>query len=214
MLTNELALVTRKLFKQYKCTDLVIDAGGVGSGVFDLLVQDIVDPETGELLNALSCCNNKEMAERCKVDNAPKVIWAIKASSSFNTEICMLLRNGFQNRKINLLVSEFECEEILKDKVRNFKNTNPDEQVKYKMPYINTTLLVYELINLDHEINGTNIKIIEKTGARKDRYSSLAYNYWVQCQLERENLRVKKSKFDMNDYAKQLNLLNKRPNMY
>lgn len=80
--TDELALVIRKLFNVYKCTDLVVDCAGVGLGVFDMLIQDIIDPSTGELYPALSCCNDKAMAERCKVDNAPKVIWAIKANAS------------------------------------------------------------------------------------------------------------------------------------
>ena len=212
--TEELSLIIRRLYEWYKCTDLVIDTNGVGLGVFDLLVQDMVDPETGEFYQALSCCNDKIMAERCKVNNAPKVIWSIKASASFNNEACILLRSGFQNGKINLLVSEFEAEEILKDKFKGFNKMIPYEQMLYKMPYIQTTLLVYELISLEHEIKGTNIKITEKAGMRKDRYSSLAYNYWVQCQLEREMLRKPKTGFSASDYASKLRKLNKRPITY
>ena len=212
--TEELALIIRRLYTWYKCTDLVIDTNGVGLGVFDLLTQDMVDPETGELYPALSCCNDKVMAERCKVDNAPEVIWSIKASAAFNNEACILLRSGFQNGKINLLISEFESEEILKERFKGFNKMLPYEQMQYKMPFIQTTLLVYELISLEHEIKGTNIKITEKSGMRKDRYSSLAYNYWVQCQLEREMLRKPKSGFNASDYASKLKRLNKRPNIY
>lgn len=212
--TDELALIVRRLFKQYKCTDLVVDTNGVGLGVYDALIKDMFDNETGEVYPALSCCNDKIMAERCKVDNAPKVIWSIKATPAFNNEICILLRSGFQQGKINLLVSEFEAESILEDKIPGFNKMLPYEQMQYKMPYIQTTLLIYELINLQHEIKGTNIKIIEKSGARKDRYSSIAYNYWVQCQLERENLQKKKTGFDANDFAEQLRKINKRPILY
>lgn len=212
--TDELALIVRRMYSTYKCTDLCIDCAGVGQGVFDMLIQDMVDPTTGELYPALSCCNDKAMAERCKVDNAPKVIWAIKASASFNNEICILLRSGFQNGKINLLVSDSEAEEILKDKVKGFVKMPAYEQMQYKLPYIQTTLLVYELINLEYEIKGTNVKITEKSGMRKDRYSSLAYNYWVQCQLEREMLRKQKTGFNASDYASKLRRLNKRPTIY
>ena len=212
--TDELALVVRKLYDMYKCTELVIDTNGVGLSVFDKLIQDIIDPATGELYHALSCFNDKAMAERCKVDNAPKVIWSIKASASFNTEIGTLLRSGFQNGKINLLVSEFEAEEILKDKIKGFSKMPAYEQMQYKMPYVQTTLLVYELINLEYEVRGTNVKITEKSGMRKDRYSSLAYNYWVQCQLEREMLRKQKNGFDATSYASKLRRLNKKPTMY
>lgn len=212
--TDELALVIRKLFDMYKCTDLCLDTAGVGLPIFDMLIQDIIDPTTGELYPAISCYNDKTMAERCKVDNAPKVIWSIKASASFNNEICTLLRSGFQNGKINLLVSEFEAEEILKDKIKGFAKMPAYEQMQYKMPYIQTTLLIYELINLEYEVKGTNVKIIEKSGMRKDRYSSLAYNYWVQCQLEREMLKKKKNGFNALEYGSKLRRLNHKPNLY
>lgn len=212
--TDELALVVRRLFKIYKCTDLVLDTNGSGLGVFDAIIRDMVDPETGELYNALSCCNDKDMAARCKVPNAPKVIWSIKANASFNNEICILLRSGFKQGKINLLVSEFEADEILGDKIKGFNKMQPFEQMQYKMPYIQTTLLIYELTKLEHEIKGTNIKITEKSGMRKDRYSSLAYNYYVQCQLEREILQKRTVSFDIRDYANKMKKLNKRPNMY
>lgn len=212
--TDELALVVRRLFSWYKCTDLVIDTNGQGLGVYDCLVRDIIDPQTGELYPALSCCNDKTMADRCKVYNAPKVIWSIKATASFNNEACILLRSGFQKGKINLLVSEFESEEILKDRFKGFGKMLAYEQMQYKMPYIQTTLLVYELISLEHEIKGVNIKIKEKSGMRKDRYSSLSYNYWVQCQLERETLSNVKVGFNACDYANKLKKLNKRPKEY
>lgn len=212
--TDELALIVRRLYHQFRCTDLVLDTQGVGLGVYDALIQDMIDNETGELYPALSCRNDKVMAERCKVQNAPKVIWSIKASSTFNNEVCILLRSGFQKGKINLLVSEFECEEILKEKFKGFDRLSAFEQMQYKLPYIQTTLLIYEMISLKHEINGTNIKLIEKAGSRKDRYSSLAYNYWVQCQLERELLHQANSGFSIQDYAAKLSKLNRTPIHY
>lgn len=211
ILANDLALVIKRLFKLYKCTDLAIDARGVGMGVLDLLLQDMVDPETGEVYPAYSCCNNKEIADRCRVSNAPEVIWAINASSAFNTEICTLLRTGFQNKKINLLISQFDAEELLQDKIKQYKSMSAEKQQYYKLPYINTTLLVYELINLKHQIQGTNIKISEVSGARKDRYSSLAYNYWVQIQLARKNLGNENPFVDRRNYLEGFKKLNKKP---
>lgn len=212
--TDELALIVRRLFAWYKCTDLVVDTSGQGLGVYDALIRDIVDYETGEVYPALSCCNDKVMAERCKVSNAPKVIWSIKGSAAFNNEICILLRSGFQQNKVNLLVTESEAEEIIKDKYKTYSKMTAFEQMQYKMPYVQTTLLIYELINLEYEVRGTNVKVVEKTGMRKDRYSSLAYNYWVQCQLERESLNSPKNGFNPCEYAQKLKKLNKRPNIY
>ena len=52
------------------------------------------------------------------------------------------------------------------------------------MPYIQTTLAEYELIKLNSEVRNGKIKVKELSGMRKDRYSSIAYNYWCACQLE------------------------------
>lgn len=213
LLTNELALIVRRLFELYNCTDLVIDAHGNGMGVYDLLVQDMIDVETGEVYPALSCCNDDAMADRCKDPKAKKVIWAIKASAKFNSDIAKALRAGFQNNNINLPVSEQEAEVFLRDKMKGYKKMNLNQQIQYKLPFYNSDLTRRELVNLEGKINGADVKLSEKTGMRKDRYSSLAYNYWVQCELERINLRDKKE-FTMKDYAQSMRKLNHRPIMY
>lgn len=64
------------------------------------------------------------------------------------------------------------------------------------MPYIQTTFLIDELINLNYEINNGLVKVKEKTGMRKDRYSSLEYNYYVTQQLAIK-LRPKQSASDI-----------------
>ena len=218
LLTNKLALKVRRLFDAYKCTDLVIDAAGAGQGVFDLLVQDMYDDELGKVYPALGIsrltCNDKAMIERCPVDKAPQVIHPIKASETFNTKICTLLRSAFKNNNINLLVSELEIEEKLRTQIKGYNKMIADKQVKYKLPYIETTFLVYELIRLQHEIKGTNIRIYELSGARKDRYSSLAYNYYIMNQLEISILRKPKTERDITDMAKAYQKLNRKPNMY
>ena len=53
-----------------------------------------------------------------------------------------------------------------------------------QLPYIHTTLLVDELTKLLYEESGGKIKITERAGMRKDRYSSLSYNYYVAMQIE------------------------------
>ena len=184
--TDELGIIVMRLFNQYKCTDLVLDTNGAGLGVYDFVIKNQVDQETGNIYKAMTCINDKDMAKRCKVESANKCIWSIKATASFNNEMCIMLRSGIRNGKINLLVSEFEAEEILKDKIKNYQKMDSFAQVKFKSQYIQTTLLIYELINLQHKVEGTNIKIKEKSGMRKDRYSSLAYNYHVLRELEKK----------------------------
>ena len=111
--TEDQALMIRKLYDEYSCDYIVIDTNGVGLGCYDALARDIADPETGEVYPALSCCNDKTMAERCSSPNADKVIWSIKANAQMNSDCAVLLREGFRSGKIRLLVSEYDAEDLL-----------------------------------------------------------------------------------------------------
>ena len=182
--TDELGMIVMKYFYEYQCTDLVLDTNGIGLGVYDFITKDQICQENGKRYQAMTCINDKDMAERCKVRDANKVVWSVKANANFNNEICVLLRNGIQNGKINFLIPEQDADSSLKETYKGYFKMSPTEQAKLKMSYIQTTFAVYELIKLDHEVKNGNIKVKEVDGMRKDRYSSIAYSYWCACQLE------------------------------
>lgn len=182
--TDELGLIVMRYFYNYKCTQLVLDTNGVGLGVYDFIIKDQYDSETGQTYGALVCCNDTDMADRCKIKDAKKVVWSVKATQSFNNEICVLLRNGIQNGNINMLVPEQNVDEILKDTYKGYLKLSPSEQVLLKSPYAQTTMAIFELIKLDHEIKNGQIRVKEISGMRKDRYSSIAYSFWCMRQLE------------------------------
>nr|DAW98016.1 MAG TPA: large terminase [Bacteriophage sp.] len=182
--TDELGMIVMKYFYEYQCTDLVLDTNGIGLGVYDFITKEQICQENGKRYQAMTCINDKDMAERCKVRDANKVVWSVKANANFNNEICVLLRNGIQNGKINFLIPEQDADSSLKETYKGYFKMSPTEQAKLKMSYIQTTFAVYELIKLDHEVKNGNIKVKEVEGMRKDRYSSIAYSYWCACQLE------------------------------
>lgn len=183
--TDAQALRLRKLFDEFECDYLAIDAKSVGLSIIDLLMADIYDKESGITYPAITCCNNKEIAERCSVKGAPEKIWAIMGSSEFNSKCAIGLRESLRQGKVRLLTSEYDAEENLTS-IKGWGNLTPQEEIEYKLPYINTTLLEHELINLEHEIKNNVVKVKEKAGERKDRYSSLSYNIFVAKEIERE----------------------------
>lgn len=183
--TDEQALSIRKLVDEFDVDYLAIDAKGIGLGVVDALMADIYDPNTGRVYGAISCCNNKEIAERCKVPGAPKKIWAILGSSDFNSQCALGLREAFKQNKVRLLVSEFDFEDVMQD-VNGYNKLSGIEKESLKLPYIYTTLLINELVELEYEVKDKVIKVKEKSNKRKDRYSSLGYNIFVANTLERE----------------------------
>lgn len=182
--TDELGLVVMRYFYKYKCTQLVLDTSGVGLGVYDFICKDQYDPETGDTYKALCACNNDDMVIRCKIKDAEKVVWCVKADATFNDQICVSLRNGIQNGKISFLVQDQEAEEILKHNLKSYQKLSVTDQTLLKLPYVQTTMAEYELIKLDSEVKNGKIKVKEISGMRKDRYSSIAYSFWCANQLE------------------------------
>ena len=172
----------------------------IGLGIFDTLIRDIVDPDTGEVYPALSCCNDPAMADRCKTRGAEKVIWSIKGNPQFNSDCAVLLREGFKSGRIRLPVSEFDAEEILAE-FREYRSLDPADKLAIQMPYIHTTLLINELTKLRHDDSGGKIRLTERSGMRKDRYSSLCYNYYVVTQLESKLSRKRNQSVDANTLA-------------
>lgn len=197
--TQKQALRIRRLYEEFSADYIVIDGKGVGAGVVDLLLDDIYNPDTGETYGALSCCNNQDLAARCTDMDAPKALWVINNQTArFNSDCAFSLREGFRSGKIRLLTNEYDAEDCLSD-IRGWGSINPIEKTAVRMPYINTTLLVDEIINLKYEDTQSGVKVYEKSGYRKDRYSSVSYNYWVACQLEDKSRMKRKSNIDISE---------------
>ena len=197
--TQRQALRIRRLYEEYGIDYIVIDGKGAGAGIVDLLLDDIYDPETGVTYGALSCYNNQELAARCTDPEAPRSLYIINNQTArFNSECAFTLREGFRSGKIRLLVPENDGKDNMSD-VRGWGNLNPIEREAFLYPYMETTQLVDELINLKYMDTQNGVKIYEKSGFRKDRYSSLSYNYWVACQIEEENRSKRRSDINIDD---------------
>lgn len=196
--TDEQALMIRRLYEEFQCDYIVLDANGLGLGVYDELAKDMVDPDTGEIYPALSCCNSQEMADRCVSRSADKVIWAIKANPVINSECALLLREAFRSGKIRLLIPDQDGDSALAD-IKGYGSLSETERLSLRMPYVHTTLLIDELIKLQHEESSGRVKISERSTMRKDRYSSLSYNYYVATQLEAKFGRKQSADFHVGD---------------
>lgn len=196
--SDALALRVRQLYEEYNIDYIAIDTRGNGLPIVDLLMADIYDKETGLTYPALDCCNNDEISARCAVRGAPKVIWSIIASEAFNSQAALLLRESFRNGTVRLLQSDYDCRDELAQ-LKNYSKLSPVMRNEFQMPYIHTTLLVNELVNLRVEQkSGSTVRVKERSGMRKDRYSSLSYNIFVSKELERE---MQKPRNDMSTMA-------------
>ena len=196
LLAEDLGLLILREFYQYDCDYIAIDGSGVGQPIVDYLIySDRYDPLYNTTYPCLNCANNSEIADRCKVKSAPKVIYVIKANAKSNNDMYLALRAGFQNGYINMLMSDINIEEHL-SKIRGYGKLSSNQKALMILPYLQTTLMINELINLQCDSSGVMIKVKERTGMRKDRVSSCMYGYAV-CQMLSAKLKPKQSTTDI-----------------
>lgn len=204
------ALRIRRLYDEFDCDYIVIDTHSFGLSIFDNLATNLYDKELDKTYEALNCINDSEMAKRCFIEDAPKVIYSIKANAQLNNDMHVYVRDDLKRGKLRLLVSENECREYLEN-IKGYKELPVEEQVKFTLPYIQTTLLINEMINLERiDMDNNLIKLKEPSTKRKDRYSSLGYGVYIAKQLEANLKPKKKSKFDVT----RLGALARKPNIY
>lgn len=185
--SKDQALIIRRLYEQMNCDYIVIDTQGVGVGIFDNLVDDMTDDVSGRFYPAFTCINDTEMASHYKGENSnpAKVIYSIKASPKWNSQCAYSLRDCIERGKMRLLLSEEEFDEMMENS-KIYNSLSMEDRLTLKMPYIQTSLLINELVNLEYTTVGTEIKIKEVGSARKDRYSSLSYANQIANELERK----------------------------
>ena len=191
LITDDLGLLIMRMFYQYDCDFLALDTNSIGMGVTDFLMTNRYDPMYEQYYPALDFVNNPEMSERCKVKGARKAIYSIKATAKFNHDACLNFRSAIQSGYLNLLINDQDCDEQLL-KIRGYSKQTDTMKDRLRMPYVQTTMLINELVNLTHDITNGLIKVKERSGMRKDRYSSAVYGYYV-VQEQNKNLKPREN---------------------
>lgn len=187
--SKDQAIRLKELFRDFEADYVVVDTNGVGIGVYDFLTIPLIG-EDGTEYRAWTCINDAAMADRCKERNALKVMYSIKASADFNHKAAVFLRDGLKDGTVTLLSHECDNGEIF-NRSKQFESLSTEQQLMFQDAYNQTTLLVYEMVNLNFE-QGTKIRLKEASGMRKDRYSSLSYVNYIAKDIEQKFKRPEK----------------------
>lgn len=125
------------------------------------------------------------MNERRLEKDAIPVIYSMKATGEINHYVATKLRTAFEQKKLRLLMNDIEAREDMIES-KSFLKKSADEQYRLLKPFVTSTALQNELINLVYEVRNGFIKIKEVGTTTKDRYSSIGYcNYYANI-LEEE----------------------------
>lgn len=186
--TGDQALRIRQLYYDFDADYIVLDTQSAGIGIYDQLTTPQIDNARGTEYEPLNCINDPRMQERCMYPDAPKIIYSIRATPQMNSEIAVTFKDAFKRGKIKLLVPENEATEFLNSH-KSYQKLPEEIKLSFRFPYMQTTLLVNEMMNLESERTDSGlIKLKESTG-RKDRFSSASYGNYIASQLEREFLK-------------------------
>lgn len=180
---EEQAIRLRELFDDFDADYIVLDCMGVGIGVYQMITKVLYSENRGKEWKPLCSMNNESMNEKVDKDALP-IVYTIKADAELNHNMAISLKSAVQNKKLRLLMNDIEAKEKFVEKGLLKKST--DEQVETLKPFVQTTALVNELVNLEYEIRSGKIKIKEVGNATKDRYSSVAYSNYFANILEQD----------------------------
>ena len=195
---EEQAIKIKKLYYKYKARICSIDANGLGIGLIDFMTKAQIDPENGDELPPFGVEGGTyeeahDQYKKIKGDNIEKdAMFLIKANPGINTENHAYLQTQLTSGKIKMLIDEREATtKLMSTKVG--QRMTPDQRADYLLPFVQTSILKEQMMNLIEANEGANI-ILKQNNSRikKDKFSAVEYglNY---IRLDEEKKRRKKS---------------------
>ena len=184
----------KRLIKEYRPKEVVIDGNGVGAGLIDALVVPSYG-ENGETYEPIYVSNDADNYPVPRGKEKEALIYNIKANASLNSEIYSNLYVQINSSNLALLANE----RIVKEKLlatKKGQRMNYLTREKFLLPYIMTSRLIDEMNNLKLKVGGAAGQIaVEQISRRinKDRVSALGYGLYRIKYYEDKEVRKKKT---------------------
>lgn len=194
------AIILKKLFYKYKTRVMAIDGAGVGAGLVDALTTDTIDPDTGDIYPNFGVLNDEKgyYKKQRTINTEVDALYVIKASSQINSEAYAYAKTQIGNGKIKFLIDEA----IAKASLLNTKvgqNMTQDQRSEALKPFVLTSSLKAQMMNLVSENEGVNIILKQSSrGIPKDKVSAFIYGlYYIHLEEEKNKKRKRHSIVDM-----------------
>ena len=196
---EEQAVQIKKAFYRYKAQRVVIDGNGVGLGLVDYMVKQ--QNQDGEVLPDFGVYNDDEKYYKqyrtniCEDD----AMYIIKANAPINTAAHTIAKSQMESGKIKFLINDIDAKNKLLG-TRLGQNMKPEARNEYLKPYVLTSMLRDEMLNLREENEGINV-ILKQANKRipKDKFSALEYGIYYIKQ-EEDSRRKRKKKFNAAEW--------------
>lgn len=185
------AINIKKLYYKYKAQAIAIDANGLGIGLIDYMVKGQEDVD-GTYFPPFGVDNDEEgFYKKFRTDDMEKdALYLIKANAPINTEAHTYVQTQLFSGKIKFLIDE----QAAKNKLMGTKagqTMDPNKRAEYLKPFVHTSILREQMLNLVEENEGVNIILKQSTkSVKKDKFSAFEYGlYYIKQEEERKRKR-------------------------
>lgn len=199
---EEQAIHIKQLFYRYRCRKAAIDTNGLGIGLLDFMVK-AQETKEGQYLPPFGIDNDDEGVYKAYFRGVGEVqkdaIFQIKANAPINTDAYSYVQTQMSSGKIKLLIDQSQAKAKLME-TKNGQNMSVDQRNQYLRPFVLTTILREQMLNLVEDNEGVNIILKQDSrGIKKDKFSAFAYGlYYIKQQEERMR---KKKKRDISQFS-------------
>lgn len=151
----------------------------VGIGLVDYLVEDQMDPETGQMYYNFGVINDsdREYRQFQTPDTIKNALYIMKANQTINSDLYSYLRINIQQGQINFLVDEAVAKSNFY-LTKGYDELSAPEKAKKLRPFVQTTILKTQLCNMVLSENNNGAIVNLKQASRsipKDKVSALIY---------------------------------------
>ena len=190
------AINVKKLYYKYKARQVSIDANGVGAGFVDFMIKAQIDPETGDELSPFGVSGGtfEDVYEQYKKIKGPGVeedaMYLIKATAPINTEAYSYVQTQMYSGKVKFLIDEASAK-VKYMATKHGQNATPEQRNEDLKPFVLTSILKDQMMNLTEENEGVNILLKQNNKSiKKDKFSAFIYGlYYVKTEEDRKRKR-------------------------
>jgi len=204
--TNLQALRIKQIYEEFQGDVLVLDLQNAGISVFDALSSVTKDEMRGVEYPAYTVMNSSnvdtkvydELITRTLGQDAVQCIFPISANAPLNSLIAVKFRERLKKKLITFLVDDNTEEEFLIKSGNKDILDQDDTGIRAYLlqAHLQISLMVNESIALEMAPANGLVKLVEPSGARKDRYTSVSYmNYYISL-MDTELLKDRYSDWD------------------
>ncbi len=176
------AIEIKLLYEKFKPEKVVIDGTGLGAGLIDELIQPHTDVRTNQYLRPWGVSNDDKgyYTQFKSADMIANILYIIKATAPFNTDMYANLQTQLTTGKLRFLVDERQAKmKMDASRSKKFKDMTEDEKIDWLVPFTLTSVLKDQMTNLEEKNEGVNILLDRSNkNIKKDKVSAMGYGLW------------------------------------